>query len=181
MFGFFSFLGPTILIFENKSPKSQLHFSHSNVLIKTCSFAWISNVRKLCVPGEWKAFRLPLKNARKAWRMCVFPMGHICTFVPNGKSLYVCFSVLWNEALVVIKLILSSLWQLILFLWEMKATANMFWINSITLKKKCFQRLFRDLLLMPCSQGSQCVRTEEKTNQGSFCADDAQCCNHIWG
>lgn len=55
------------------------------------------------------------------------------TFVPNGKSLNVCFSVLWNEALVVIKLILSSLWQLIQFLGEMKATGNMFWINSITL------------------------------------------------
>lgn len=48
------------------------------------------------------------------------------TFVPNGKSLNVCFSVLWNEALVVIKLILSSLWQLIQFLGEMKATGNMF-------------------------------------------------------
>lgn len=59
-------------------------------------------------------------------------MGHICTFVANEKSLNVCFSVLWKEALVVIKLIPNSLWQLIQFLGEMKATGNMFWINSIT-------------------------------------------------
>lgn len=69
------------------------------------------------------AFRLPLKKRKKIVKNLYFPW---VTFVPNGKSLNVCFSVLWNEALVVIKLILSSLWQLIQFLGEMKATGNMF-------------------------------------------------------
>lgn len=89
------------------------------------------NVFQLCMLEEWKVFKLTLKNA-ELWRLYAFPMGHICTFVPNEKSLKLCFSVLWNEALVVIKLIPISL-QLIQFLGEMKATGNMFWISSITL------------------------------------------------
>lgn len=169
MFGlFFSY------IWVPQFSSSKTRVRNNNLIFPTAMF-WLKpahlpekcNVRKLRVPGDWKAFRLPLKNARKAWRMCVFPMGHICTFVPNGKSLYVCFSVLWNEALVVIKLILSSLWQLIQFLWEMKATANMFWINSITLKKRSAFNYYLGICRwchVPCAN----MRNVEKTNQGSF-------------
>lgn len=52
-------LDPTILTF-----KKQLEISHSNLLSKTCTFALKWNVSQLSVWGEWKAFRLPLKNAK---------------------------------------------------------------------------------------------------------------------
>ncbi len=97
------YLVPPFSAVTIKNPiQQQPEFSHRAPLSGTCSFY----LGVECVPAlhaeKKQGFKIPLKNARNVQRILVSPMGHICTFVANEEPFAVCFTMLCNEALMVI-------------------------------------------------------------------------------